>query len=183
MLLDKPAGLGVQDGRAGEVGISGRLGLLLCHRLDVVTSGVLVLAKTAGAQREVSAAFSEGRVFKSYLAVCWVRRPLGDVTEITVPLGDWKRGRVAIGKGRDARTRVRVASLLGDRARVIAEPLTGRTHQVRAHLSYVQHPIIGDDAYGGPVGPRVLLHAAEVRLTVAGRDILVKSPEPEGFSL
>lgn len=180
-IIDKPVGIGVQSGRDGEAALADQLGLRICHRLDVGTSGVLVLARTAHGQRVISEAFAAGTVLKTYLALC--QGVLPDAVLVDVPLGEWKRGRVQIGKGKPARTRLTVEERVGARLRVLAHPETGRTHQVRAHLSQAGAPIVGDEDYGGPPAPRIFLHALRVVLpwpSPADR-LTIDAPEPPGF--
>lgn len=183
VVVDKPSGVGVVPGRHDDASLAAELGLLVCHRLDVGTSGALVLARTADAQRRMSEAFAAAAVHKTYLAVCVGALP--DDGAVDLPLGEWKRGRVQIGRGRPARTRYRVDARVGARLRVLAYPETGRTHQIRAHLSAAGAPIVGDEDYGGPPAPRILLHAAEVVLPwPTARDRLtVRAPEPAEFVL
>ncbi len=180
-IVDKPVGIGTQGGRAGERGLAELLDLRVCHRLDVGTSGVLVLARTAHGQRVISAAFEGGTVKKTYLALCQGQLP--DEGAVDLPLGEWKRGRVQIGKGRPALTRFTVLARSGTRATVLAHPETGRTHQVRAHLCSVGAPIVGDEDYGGPPAPRIFLHALRLVLPwpTAGDRLTIESPEPPGF--
>lgn len=182
VVVDKPAGIGVVPGRHDDASLAASLGLLVCHRLDVGTSGALVLARTPDAQRRLSAAFAEGAVAKTYLALCAGTLP--DAGVVDLPLGEWKRGRVQIGRGRPARTRYTVEARAGARLRVVAHPETGRTHQIRAHLSAAGAPIVGDEDYGGPPAPRIHLHAWQVVLPwpTPQRRLTVTAPEPPGFT-
>jgi len=181
VVVDKPVGIGVVAGRNDDNALAAQLGLLVCHRLDVGTSGALVLARTAGGQRTISEAFALGTVEKTYLALC--QGTLPDAGLVEVPLGDWKRGRVQIGRGRAAVTRFEVERRNGSRLRVHAFPQTGRTHQVRAHLAWRGAPIVGDEDYGGPPSTRVFLHALRIVLpwpSTAAR-LELTAPEPPGF--
>ena len=181
VVVDKPSGIGVVSGRNDDDALAARLGLLVCHRLDVGTSGALVLARTALGQRTISEAFAEAKVEKTYLALC--QGTLPDSGLVEVPLGDWKRGRVQIGRGRNAITRFEVARRNGSRLRVYAFPHTGRTHQIRAHLAWSGAPIVGDEDYGGPPSTRIFLHALRVALPwpSTGDRLEVSAPEPAGF--
>ncbi|MDP2309334.1 MAG: RNA pseudouridine synthase [Pseudomonadota bacterium] len=178
-MLDKPVGIDVVPSRAAGPSIERDTGLLVCHRLDRETSGCLVMARTPEGQREMSQAFAEGRVQKEYLAV--VVGSLPDLGEIDLPLGEWKRGRVQIGRGRPAQTRFEVRWRAGGRIGVLVRPLTGRTHQIRAHLSSLGAPLLGDPTYGGPDADRLYLHAWRVRLPTPGGALWVESPIPLGF--
>jgi RluA family pseudouridine synthase len=181
VVVDKPCGIGVVAGRNDDDALAAQLSLLVCHRLDVGTSGVLVLARTALGQRKISEAFASGAVEKTYLALCQGKLP--DEGLVDVPLGDWKRGRVQIGRGRNAVTRFQVERRNGPRLRVYAFPQTGRTHQVRAHLAWSGAPIVGDEDYGGPPGARVFLHALRIVLPWpnTGARLDLTAPEPPGF--
>jgi RluA family pseudouridine synthase len=126
--------------------------LLLVHRLDVFTSGVVLLAEGADRHRELARAFAERRVEKTYLALVWGRpRPRAGVYD--APLGpdraDRRRMRIDL-EGRPARSRYRVLAAARPVALVELVPETGRTHQLRVHLAHAGHPIVGDDLYGGP---------------------------------
>ena len=181
VVIDKPCGIGVVAGRNDDDALAVQLGLLVCHRLDVGTSGVLVLARTALGQRKISEAFASGAVEKTYLALCHGKLPEEGLVD--VPLGDWKRGRVQIGRGRNAVTRFQVERRSGSRLRVLAFPQTGRTHQVRAHLAWSGAAIVGDEDYGGPPSTRVFLHALRVVLPWPSPDARLElgAPEPSGF--
>jgi 23S rRNA pseudouridine1911/1915/1917 synthase len=127
----------------------------LAHRLDRETSGLVIFTRNRECARTVSAAFAEGRVSKTYVAV--VRgNPSDDAFEIDAPLGRIGRRhpvpRSIIDRrgGKPARTLVRVVERLDGAAVVEVNPLTGRTNQVRAHLEYAGHPVVGDKTYGVP---------------------------------
>jgi 23S rRNA pseudouridine1911/1915/1917 synthase len=189
LIVDKPAGLVVHPshghaggtlvnalvGRAeargeqlGSIAGVGRPGIV--HRLDKETSGLIVVAKTDAAQASLMRQFGARSVEKEYLAL--VRG------ETAAP-----RGRIEAPVGRDPRDRQRMAVVASGRAAVTEyeslgsgdgyallalHPLTGRTHQLRAHLAYLGLPIAGDLRYGGGIGPggleRQFLHAARLTL-------------------
>jgi 23S rRNA-/tRNA-specific pseudouridylate synthase len=182
-VLDKPVGIDVVPARAAGPSIEGETGLLVCHRLDRETSGCLVMARTPEGQRQMSQAFADGRVQKEYLAV--VAGSLPDSGEIDLPLGEWKRGRVQIGRGRPAQTRFEVRWRAGGRVGVLVRPLTGRTHQIRAHLASLGAPLLGDPTYGGPDADRLYLHAWRVFLPASASTAAcwVESPVPPGFDV
>jgi 23S rRNA pseudouridine1911/1915/1917 synthase len=171
--VDKPAGVTAQPtpGRVGDSLldlVSARLGHAagLVHRLDRETSGVTVFGKHPAATRRLAAAFREGRAKKQYLAVTKAGLPASG--DIELPLskdpsrpGRWRAS--ARANGVPAHTRyTRLAD--GPVSLVQLFPQTGRTHQLRAHLAGIGHPIVGDRLYGGAPGPRCLLHAWRLAL-------------------
>ncbi len=182
VILDKPSGLPVIPGRQGGPSIAGESGLLVCHRLDTETSGVLVLARSAAGHRLVNAAFAEGRVEKTYRAV--VDQPLPDAVDVDLAIGEWRRGRVRVGDGKPAWTGFSVVWRDGARVGVEARPRTGRTHQIRAHLAALAAPIVGDEDYGGTPADRIYLHAARIVLPWPQADsrLVVEAPLPPGFA-
>lgn len=160
---------------AGEAG-EGRPGIV--HRLDVGTSGLIVVAKTGAAYRGLVAAFKQRAVTKEYLALVagTFTLPSG---RIEAPIGRSTRDRTRMAvtaAGREAVTTftVREAFRGGDlpspASLVAVELHTGRTHQIRVHLSHVGHPVVGDPSYGRPTRPlatslgltRPFLHAARL---------------------
>lgn len=181
-MIHKPPGVVTVPDRQGGPSVAGELGLLPVHRLDRETSGVLVLAKSTAGQRMLSESFATRKVGKRYLAVVVGAAP-EDVT-VDVPLGEWRRGRVQIGRGKEARTRVRRWWEDIGRSGVCAEPETGRTHQVRAHLCHLGHPIVGDPDYGGPEAGRLYLHAWQLALPWPGPDrrLVLTAPPPPDFA-
>jgi 23S rRNA pseudouridine955/2504/2580 synthase len=190
IVLDKPAGLAVQGGTRTRRHVDGMLQAWaaggerprLVHRLDRDTSGLLVVAKTPAAATKLTEAFRRHRVDKLYWALV-VGRPPEAQGWIDQPLTKQPgRGgeRVAASEaGVPARTAYRVVARAGKVASWLAlKPLTGRTHQLRAHSALLGVPIIGDGKYGGarahPDGaPKgLMLHARELRL-----------PHPDGGML
>jgi 23S rRNA pseudouridine1911/1915/1917 synthase len=171
LALDKPAGMLVHPSGGAFVWSLIALARLarpgvplhLVHRLDRDTSGVVVLAKDAEANRWLKSAFQVQATDKVYWAIChgapaWSTRlidgPIGDDSESGV--------RVRMGvraDGQTARTRIFVLARWRDRALVAAHPRTGRTHQIRLHLEHAGHPILGDRLYGQP--DEVFLHSLE----------------------
>jgi tRNA pseudouridine32 synthase/23S rRNA pseudouridine746 synthase len=142
----------------------------IVHRLDMATSGVLVLARGALAHARLSAAFRERRVTKGYEALVhgpWLAAESPHVGEIDLPLAvDWPnrpRQIVCHRTGKPSLTRYRVLDA-GAQARVALAPVTGRTHQLRVHLAAWGRPIVGDPFYGraGDRAPRMMLHATAI---------------------
>ena len=175
---DKPAGLLCVPGRGPDKAdcLAARVAAqwpdaLVVHRLDMATSGLVVLGRGAAMQRALSIAFAERRVHKQYEAV--VAGLVADEQgEIDLPLAaDWpNRPRQQVDRlaGKAALTRWQV--LQRDPAqgstRLRLWPLTGRTHQLRVHLAAIGHAILGDalyaDAAGASAATRLLLHACQL---------------------
>jgi RluA family pseudouridine synthase len=175
--------------------------LFLVHRLDVGTSGVVLLAKGSEAHRAASRLFQERSVEKTYRAVVWGHpKPSADVVDSALAMDREDRRKMKVSDaGKPARTRYRTLARLPSIAHLELTPETGRTHQLRVHLGSRGHPIVGDDLYGGPRWrgvrdprlraalrevPRLLLHALrlELRDPLSGEEIRIESPEPAEFS-
>ena len=199
LVFDKPSGLPSVPGRpeALQDCLSARAQAAfgdarVVHRLDMATSGLIVLARGADAQRRLGIAFAQREVDKGYVAVVdgLVPLPGGDGWgEIDLPLAaDWPRRprQQVCASGRRSVTRYRVLGHDGApcRTRLELQPITGRTHQLRVHLQAIGHPILGDALYAPAVvqakAPRLLLHAHA--LTVpdpsSGERLRFDSPPP-----
>ena len=174
LVVEKPAGLLSVPGRLAEYhdSVAARVQLQfpearIVHRLDQVTSGVMVLARDADTHRALSRAFAARQVGKRYEALVEGHVD-GDSGEIDLPLiADWPnrpRQKVDPVAGKPSHTRWRVLGREADetrqRTRLALEPTTGRTHQLRVHLAQMGHPIVGDVLYGAMPAGRVSLHAA-----------------------
>jgi 23S rRNA pseudouridine1911/1915/1917 synthase len=126
----------------------------LLHRLDKDTTGVVLVAKTIEAERQLRAAFDAGTVHKSYLALAEGEYPLSDGESeiIDLPIGpdERKSGRMRVDKegGKPSQTRVSVEQRFSGYTLLRCEPLTGRTHQIRVHLREVGFPLVVDPVYG-----------------------------------
>ena len=177
LVVDKPAGLLSVPGRGEDRAdcLIERLRgafptVLLVHRLDLDTSGVMVFGLTPHAQRHLSKQFEERRTKKTYVARLWGR--LQPATgRVDLPLiVDWPnrpRQKVDHAEGRPAQTDWRVIRASDAETRVRLYPLTGRSHQLRVHMASLGHPILGDPLYAtGPAAdhPRLMLHAESLRL-------------------
>jgi tRNA pseudouridine32 synthase/23S rRNA pseudouridine746 synthase len=176
VVVDKPAGLLSVPGRGADKQDCAwsRVAAAfddarVVHRLDMATSGLLLLARGAAMQRLLSLAFAERRVRKHYVAVV-DGSPADDEGEVDLPLiADWPRRprqKVDPVHGKPSLTRWRVLSRDGRRTRLLLEPVTGRSHQLRVHMAALGWPIVGDALYGraGHEAPRLLLHAQALRL-------------------
>lgn len=149
---------------------------LAVHRLDMATSGLLLMARGAPMHRQLSMLFQERRVAKRYIAV--VAGKLETETgEINLPLiCDWPnrpRQMVSFEIGKPSLTRYRRLGfdVQSHSSRVELEPITGRSHQLRVHMAALGHPILGDDLYGSvSSAPRLLLHAQMLSFPLPGTD-------------
>lgn len=164
---------------AGVSGLStmgGELRPGIVHRLDKMTSGLVLVAKTDAAHRRLSEQFKSREVHKTYIALVHGRIAV-DTGEVGKPVGrdPHRRTRMKVGgiAPREALTRYRVLRRIGSFTLVEAMPQTGRTHQIRVHLASIGHPVVGDTTYGAPAKlnfkgreeptlPRTFLHAAKL---------------------
>ncbi|WKL56943.1 pseudouridine synthase [Asticcacaulis sp. ZE23SCel15] len=178
VVVDKPAGLLSVPGRgeANQDCVAVRVqtafpDALIVHRLDMATSGLMVMARGKVAHRSLSMAFEARQVDKRYIAVV-AGRMVDDDGEVDLPLiTDWPnrpRQRVDHDIGKPSLTRYRVLERAADRTRVELEPVTGRSHQLRVHMMAIGHPIVGDEFYATDevraLSARLLLHAQFLRL-------------------
>lgn len=179
MALNKPSGLLSVPGRLPEHNdsIMSRVQrdypqAESVHRLDMATSGVIVVALTKAAERELKRQFRERETQKSYIARVW-GHPEADEGLIDLPLiCDWPnrpKQKVCFDTGKPAQTEYSVLDYLPDNtARVALKPITGRSHQLRVHLLALGHPILGDNFYAHEAAkaaaPRLLLHAEALTL-------------------
>ena len=182
LVLEKPAGLLCVPGRGADKQdcLSGRAqqrwpDALVVHRLDMATSGLVLMARNLATQRALGDAFAVRQVEKHYEAVVDGLMPLTDEwTLIDAPLiADWPRRPLQKidAAGKPSQTRWRVLRQLPQRqaTHVLLEPLTGRSHQLRVHLASIGHAILGDALYASEAvqarAPRLMLHATELAFT------------------
>ena len=198
LAVDKPPGvLSVPGkGEAGELSVVSWLmehepragGPITVHRLDMDTSGLLLVALNAPTQRALSMQFEARTVDKSYTAVVSGRlTPDTGVFDAPMRLDVPNRPRQVIDfqQGKQAVTNYRVLSAAPGRARVELVPVTGRTHQIRVHLEAIGHSVAGDPVYGtgtsrrGPDGlARLFLHAWRLELTSPSSGSLIRAEAP-----
>lgn len=193
LVLDKQPGLLSVPGRgAGKQDcLSARTqarfpDALVVHRLDMATSGLMLMARGKDAQRALSAAFASREVHKRYIAVVdgALAPPVEDWGVIDLPIAlDWPNRPLrvidtSLGKPSVTRWRVALSSdveaggpALGGapKTRLELEPVTGRSHQLRVHLAAIGHPILGDALYAPAAvqgrSSRLMLHASKLALT------------------
>jgi tRNA pseudouridine32 synthase/23S rRNA pseudouridine746 synthase len=201
LVLVKPAGLLSVPGRGADKQdcLSTRVqhrypDALIVHRLDMATSGLLLMARGAAMQRTISMAFEARQVHKRYVALVAGRLTpaTGDWGQIDLPLmTDWPHRPLqkVDAAGRPSLTRWRVMAhdvdtLARAQTRLELEPVTGRTHQLRVHLQAMGHPILGDALYADDAtrarSPRLMLHASELAFAhpVSGAALHWHSPPP-----
>jgi 23S rRNA pseudouridine1911/1915/1917 synthase len=213
VVVNKPAGMTVHVGagvRSGtlvnallhHIGALARRGGDLrpgiVHRLDRMTSGLMVVAKTDFALEKLSEQFKARTVHKNYLALVHGKLA-GETGEIAKPVGRDPRRRVKMRPGgiraREAVTRYRAMRGFEGFTLLECHPLTGRTHQIRVHLSSIGHPVVGDTLYGAPshlrIGgkeqktlPRHFLHAAALEFVQprTGEALRFEAPLPPDLS-
>lgn len=197
IVVDKPTGLLSVPGRGAgkEDCLSRRVqaefpDAMIVHRLDMGTSGIVVMGRGAKAQRELSIQFQERRVHKRYQALVDGLWTTGSAGEVELPIGvDWPnhpKQKVDHATGRPSLTRYRVLDISITHAvsRIELEPITGRLHQLRVHMDALGHPILGDDFYGTPSSfakaGRLMLHACQIELDhpETGAPLRVDCPPP-----
>jgi 23S rRNA pseudouridine1911/1915/1917 synthase len=198
LVLNKPAGLVVHpapghwsgtlvNGLLFHFGATGGLSTIggkerpgLVHRLDKDTSGVMVVAKTDHTHRALSAQFKQHTITREYEALSWgvPKKPDGQIRlAIGRDVRERKKFSARTARPKESATGYRVVERFAKIAsRVALRPLTGRTHQIRVHLTALGHPILGDPTYGGRKVmalrdiriPRVMLHAKTLGFTHPG---------------
>jgi 23S rRNA pseudouridine1911/1915/1917 synthase len=166
----------------------------IVHRLDKMTSGLVVVAKNDTAHRRLSEQFKSREVHKTYVALVH-GRVAADSGQISRPVGRDPRRRTRMKAGgiapREALTKYRVLRRFGHFTLVEAVPQTGRTHQIRVHLASLGHPVVGDTTYGAPANlrfgesdeptlPRTFLHAAKLAFAhpLTGAPLCFEVPLP-----
>jgi 23S rRNA pseudouridine1911/1915/1917 synthase len=225
LVLNKPAGLVVHPAAGHAEGtlvqaliahcgtsLSGIGGVRrpgIVHRLDKDTSGLLAVAKTDAAHQGLAALFADhgrsGSLRREYLALVWApmerRAGVVDAAIARHPHQREKMAAAAEGRGRHAVTHWRVERDLGPASLIACRLETGRTHQIRVHLAYIGHPLLGDSAYGAGFKSKAAqlseparaalarlgrhaLHAAKLGFThpITGEALLFESPPPDDLA-
>jgi tRNA pseudouridine32 synthase/23S rRNA pseudouridine746 synthase/23S rRNA pseudouridine1911/1915/1917 synthase len=211
LVVDKPSGLSVMGERHDTdlvtIAADGGEELRWVNRIDKVTSGAVLLAKTKEAHGALTRQFQQRTVAKTYLAVC---RPGGfpGKAVVELPLMTAGSGRIRVAADRDHirfdegrwfvrpedehsrksfASRTECTSLFDDGESVVvrADPVTGRRHQIRVHLAWVGHAIVGDPLFlrkTDPPQPRTYLHSFRVGFrSPAGEDVTVEAVPPDDF--
>jgi tRNA pseudouridine32 synthase / 23S rRNA pseudouridine746 synthase len=213
LVLDKPAGIAVigerHDTDLTDLAREAGEPLMPAHRIDKVTSGAVVFAKTADAHASLARQFNRRSVEKAYLAIVRAHDvpPHGS---IDLPLSVGRKNRVRVAAPRssivvdeanrswsvapstvfaDKRTYPAQTDFArvtddGDVTLLVAQPVTGRRHQIRVHLAWVGFPILGDPLFAGDAADRTYLHAWQVAFDATwarGRRVVVEAPPGPDF--
>ncbi len=198
IVINKPAGLAVQGGSGISDSVDARLDALtsgsgvrprLVHRIDRDTSGVLLLAKTPRDATRLTQAFASKEVKKIYLALA-LGVPQPRTGKIDMALAKLKLASgEKMGADEEGKRAITLYHVVEEAHRTVSlmelSPVTGRTHQLRAHMASIGHPILGDGKYGGrdafipsmELARRVHLHAARLVVPSLGLDIAAPLPE------
>jgi 23S rRNA pseudouridine1911/1915/1917 synthase len=212
MVINKPADLVVHPGAGNpkgtilnallhhcpEIDTVPRAGIV--HRLDKDTTGLMVIAKTVPAQTQLVADLQERHVTREYEAVCLGRLTAGGTVDKPIGRHPTKRTNMAVtATGRESVTHYRVIEKFRKHTHIRLRLETGRTHQIRVHMSHIKHPLVGDYQYGGrvqtPKGAseefiqtirgfkRQALHAAMLRFVhpITEEEMTFEAPLPEDF--
>ena len=205
LVVDKPSGISVHPGagrRTGTlasgllhrypdlegIGQEGRWGIV--HRLDQGTSGLLLVARTANAYDFLTGELAARRIHRSYLALVH-GVPSMPTGTIDAPIGRdplHPTRKKVVPEGRPARTHYKLVENLGTTSLLEIDLETGRTHQIRIHLSTIGHPVVGDRTYTRRADPvrmrRIFLHAARLAFThpLTGAETIVESPLPDDLA-
>lgn len=182
LVLNKPSGLAVHGGSGVNLGVIEVLRILrphcttleLGHRLDRETSGCLLIAKKRSFLRLFHQLLREKQVVKEYMTLLAGRWEGKKIREVNLPLlknvtQSGERVVKVTDEGKPSKTFFELIKNFENACWVKANPLTGRTHQIRVHAAQIGHPVLGDDKYGkeyAKISPRLCLHARALRFTL-----------------
>jgi 23S rRNA pseudouridine1911/1915/1917 synthase len=214
IVINKPAGLVVHPGAGNQSGtilnallhhypdidLVPRAGIV--HRLDKDTTGLMVIAKTVPAQTQLVADMQERYITREYEAICIGRLTAGGTIDKPIGRHPTKRTNMAVNEfGRESVTHYRVIDKFREHTYIRLRLETGRTHQIRVHMSHIRHPLVGDYQYGGRVKmpksasedfantirgfKRQALHAAMLSFhhPITGEELSFEAPLPDDFKL
>ena len=199
LVINKPANVSLLSDRSGAPCLWEELKLQfnkphMVHRLDKGTSGVLAIALNVTTQKRLTRAFASREVSKYYVAQVVGELRSATSLQVDLPLKKGRKSRYRIAgqradirqhakgwnmaaadeqAGHSSSTTVRALEIAGGRTTLLLKPRTGRTHQLRVHLSWIGYPIVGDTLYGKPASteqqaPRMMLHAHRLVLPAYG---------------
>ncbi len=199
--INKPAGLTVHAGAGAHEGtlvnrlvhhfqtlskVGGDLRPGIVHRLDKGTSGVLLVARNDAAHRALAEQFADRTTEKVYIGVVQgiVKQDSGRITKpITRDPVHRTRMTAKLDRGRDALTDFKVLKRFENSTLLEIRIGTGRTHQIRAHMAAIRHPVVGDRLYGARPAERIFLHALRITFDspATGNRVTVEAPVPGEF--
>lgn len=153
------------------------VGATLVHRLDKDTSGVLALAKNEDTLKAAIDAFKKREVYKEYVAIVQGVVAEGGVVDVPLLIKKGTNARATVEKkfGKNAKTIYEPLEMMAKKTKLKIIIETGRTHQIRAHMKFLKHPILGDVNYGGSEAKRMMLHSKVLRLL--GREFMAEEPK------
>lgn len=158
----------------------------IVHRLDRATSGVIIAAKNQAALSWLQKQFAQRRVKKTYVAIAQGHLDQPEaIIDMPIERNPKAPATFRVGaNGKSAITRYKVTQEMAAYSLVELKPETGRTHQLRVHLAYIGHPIVGDALYGtGTFGDRLFLHALSLEITLPNRERRIfTAPLPSEFN-
>lgn len=179
IMVNKPAGLLSVPGKNldPEINLLAQVRkhaptALIVHRLDMDTSGIMVLAKNKASHRHLSIQFQDRLTSKTYQAISFGKPPT-DQGYLNLPMRcDWENRPLQIidfKQGKEATTHWKLTAQYDNAFEVHLTPITGRSHQLRLHMKMLGHPILGDNLYADcqslALSTRLLLHAARLKIT------------------
>jgi len=193
-VLDKPSGVSVQDGKGVPSGTSLEdlakhyasnqtppFKTFLVHRLDAETSGAILFTKTDAYLQTMIDLFKKKMVTKTYLALCHGRfRKTEGIINVALKRTETKSQGMKVrvsSNGKDAHSEFKVLKQYKDMALVEINILTGRTHQIRVHMEYIGHPVVGDKRYGNHDRDATLEKQADLRLCLHAHKITFPLPK------
>lgn len=174
IVVDKPPFMSSDE-------VADAVGATLVHRLDKETSGVLILAKNEEYLKKAIDAFKKREVYKEYIAIVQGVLAEGGVVDVPLLIKKKTTAKATVDKkfGKSAKTIYEPLEMVAKKTKLKVVIETGRTHQIRAHMKFLKHPIVGDVAYGGSEAKRIMLHSKTIRLL--GQEFTAE--EPKDFML